>query len=148
LIVDYPFKFNGDEVKLGSANVIKDGCDITIVGWGAQSITNYLTAMELDKELSISTEVIDLSTLVPIDIETILNSISKTGRLIVAHEAPLTSGFAAELTSLVQRSVFTTLKAPVIRCCGYDTPFPLAFEPYYLPNKAKLKDAAIKAMEF
>lgn len=124
------------------------GKDITIVGWGAQTTVNVMAAKELQEFHSISAEVIDLSTLNPLDIGTIINSIKKTGRLIVAHEAPFTSGLGAEISSLVQENALINLKSPIIRCCGYDTPFPLAFENYYLPGISRIKMAAQRAMKF
>ena len=78
--------------------------------------------------LGISTELIDLRTLLPWDQDMVCNSVLKTGRLIVSHEAPITGGFAAEIAATVQSECFLSLEAPIRRVCGYDTPFPLAFE--------------------
>lgn len=128
--------------------MIKTGKDITIVGWGAQTSVNYAAAKSLESEQQIDAEVIDLGTLVPLDIETLRNSVRKTGRLIVAHEAPKTSGFGAEIAAKIQEHEFLNLKAPILRCAGYDTPFPLVFEPFYLPGKLKLMKLANKIMSY
>lgn len=93
------------------------------------------------KEVGISVEIIDLRTILPWDEETVINSIKKTGRCIVTHEAPITCGFGAELAAKVQEKAFDYLEAPVRRVCGYDTPFPLVFEPLYLPDNRKLFEA-------
>lgn len=73
---------------------------------------------------------------------------NKTGRLIVSHEAPLTGGFGAELCAAVQERCFLRLEAPIQRVCGWDTPFPLIFEQFYVPNKLRILDAIEKVMEF
>lgn len=93
------------------------------------------------KNLGVDCEVIDLQTILPYDIHTIVDSVNKTGRLIVTHEAPLTGGFAGEIASAVSEKCFYKLEAPIKRVCGYDTPFPLAFEKFYLPDKYKLFEA-------
>jgi 2-oxoisovalerate dehydrogenase E1 component beta subunit len=98
-------------------------------------------AAALAAKEGISVEIIDLRTISPWDEETVINSIKKTGRCIVTHEAPLTCGFGAEITSKIQEKAFLHLEAPVKRVCGYDTPFPLAFETFYLPDRFKLFEA-------
>lgn len=148
MFVEFPFNVSLDNISLGKANVITQGNDITIIGWGAQTTTNVLAADHLKSSNGLSVEVIDLTTLSPIDLDTILESVKKTRRVIVAHEAPMTSGLGAELVSLIQQHALLHLKAPIIRCCGYDTPFPLAFEQYYLPGISRIKLAALKTMEF
>eukprot|EP00268_Persea_americana_P036294 TRINITY_DN35760_c0_g1_i2.p1 TRINITY_DN35760_c0_g1~~TRINITY_DN35760_c0_g1_i2.p1 ORF type:complete len:311 (-),score=57.05 TRINITY_DN35760_c0_g1_i2:398-1330(-) len=92
----------------------------------------------------ISCELIDLRTLVPWDKETVESSVRKTGRLLVSHEAPVTGGFGAEISASIVERCFLRLEAPVARICGLDTPFPLVFEPFYMPTKNKILDA-IKA---
>lgn len=91
-------------------------------------------AVERAKAVGISCEVIDLRTILPWDQETVLESVKKTRKCIVTHEAPITCGYGAELTSTIQEKAFDYLEAPVKRVCGYDTPFPLVFEPLYLPD--------------
>ena len=99
-----------------------------------------MAAHYAEKE-GISCEIIDLRTIIPWDEETVLNSVRKTGRCIVTHEAPITCGFGAELTAKIQEKAFLHLEAPVKRVCGLDTPFPLAFESLYLPDRFKLFEA-------
>jgi 2-oxoisovalerate dehydrogenase E1 component beta subunit len=89
----------------------------------------------------IAAEVIDLRTLLPWDADTVCASVTKTGRLLVSHEAPLTGGFGAELAAEVASRCFLHLEAPPARVCGADTPFPLVFEPLYLPGMERLVDA-------
>ena len=96
----------------------------------------------------ISCELIDLATVAPWDKHTIVESVSKTGRLMVTHEAPVTAGFAGEIAAAVQERCFLHLEAPIARVCGADTPFPLAFEKLYLPDELKVYDAIKKAVEF
>lgn len=92
----------------------------------------------------ISCELIDLRTLIPWDKETVEASVSKTGKLLVSHEAPITGGFGAEIAASITERCFQRLEAPVARVCGLDTPFPLVYEPFYMPTKNKILDA-IKA---
>lgn len=96
----------------------------------------------------ISCEVIDLQTISPWDKKAIISSVQKTGRLIIAHEAPKTGGFAAEIASEVQENCIYNLKSPIIRVTGWDTPFPLVFERIYLPDKLRCYEAIIKSMKF
>ena len=96
----------------------------------------------------ISCEVIDLATVMPWDKKTIVESVHKTGRLMVTHEAPLTAGFAAEIAASVQSECFLQLEAPIMRVCGVDTPFPLAMEKIYLPDELKVYDAIKTAVDF
>lgn len=86
-------------------------------------------------------EVIDLRTILPWDEETVVNSVKKTGKCIVTHEAPLTCGFGAEISAKIQEKAFDHLEAPLRRVAGYDTPFPLVFEPLYLPDRFKIFEA-------
>merc|ERR1712100_258174 len=89
----------------------------------------------------ISCELIDLRTLLPWDTETVEASVNKTGRLLISHEAPVTGGFGAEISASIVERCFLRLEAPVARVCGLDTPFPLVFEPFYMPTKNKILDA-------
>ena len=93
-------------------------------------------------------QVIDLATVMPWDKATIVESVRKTGRLMVTHEAPLTAGFAAEIAATIQKECFLHLEAPVARVCGADTPFPLAMEKIYLPDELKVYDAIKRTMEY
>lgn len=128
------------EIPLGKAEVIREGSDITIVGYGMQT-RRMIIAAELAKKDGISCELIDLRTILPWDVDTVEKSVKKTGRLIVTHEAPITNGFASEVSSKIQERCFLHLESPIKRVCGYDTPFPLVFEPIYLPDQFKLYQA-------
>jgi pyruvate dehydrogenase E1 component beta subunit len=117
-------------VPLGEARVVREGGKLTLIAWGAMLHEAELAvtqAPELDVEL------IDPRTLWPLDLTTIVRSVSKTGRCAIVQEAPRTCGFAAEISALIQESCFTSLEAPVARITGYDTPFPYTLENDYLP---------------
>lgn len=135
------------ELELGKADVLQEGKDVTLVGWGNQ-VNRLIKAAELAAADGISCEIIDLQSLVPWDEECVVNSVKKTGRLIVAHEAPLTSGFGAEICSTIQNECFLSLEAPIQRVCGWDTPFPLAWEEFYLPSPLRVHDSIKKVMSY
>lgn len=134
-------------LPLGKADVIQEGNDITLIGWGTQ-MKRLVEAAELAAKDGISCEVIDLQSLIPWDEECILASVEKTGRCVIAHEAPRTSGFGAELAATIQERCFLHLEAPVQRVCGWDTPFPLAWEEFYLPSPLRVYDAVKTAMSY
>lgn len=96
----------------------------------------------------ISCEVIDLCTLLPWDRETVTRSVSKTGRLLISHEAPLTGGFAGEIAATIQEQCFLHLEAPITRVTGLDTPFPLIQEKHYLPDHLKIYEAIKSSLAF
>jgi 2-oxoisovalerate dehydrogenase E1 component beta subunit len=135
-------------IPFGKAEHSRTGTDVTLLGWGAQHHQNMQAAEELATEHGISVEVLNLRTLNPLDIDAIFASVSKTGRCLIAHEAPLTMGFGAELAALVAENCFLHLDAPVRRCCGLDTPFPNTLEHEYLPDAYKVKKAILDLMEF
>jgi len=138
----------GDYVlPIGKAEIVRPGNEVTVVGWGAQ-MTVLAKACELASEEGVSCELIDLRTILPWDAECVEESVKKTGRLVVSHEAPVTGGFGAEVAAHVQEACFLHLEAPIQRVCGYDTPFPLAFEPFYLPDVTKCLDAILTAARF
>ena len=134
-------------IPLGEAKIVQEGHHVTVLGWGGQMLV-LQKAVAMAAEHGISCELIDLRTITPWDTETICNSVSKTGRLIVSHEAPITSGFAAEIAATVQKECFLSLEAPVQRVCGYDTPFPLAYEKMYVPDHFKVFEAIKSAVQF
>lgn len=119
-----------------------------MIGWGAQLSVLKEAANIAKIENNISCEIIDLQTISPWDKKTIVKSVKKTGRLIIAHEAPKTGGFAAEISSEIQEECIYYLKSPIIRVAGWDTPFPLVFERIYLPDKLRCYEAIIKSMKF
>ena len=129
-------------VPLGRAAVVREGEALTVLAYGTM-VHVALAAVEAQ---GLDAEVIDLRTLVPLDIETIEASIAKTGRCLIAQEAPRTSGFAAELAALVQERCFYQLEAPVERVTGWDTPYPHAYEWAYFPGPKRLKRALEKVM--
>ncbi|KCV67899.1 2-oxoisovalerate dehydrogenase E1 component, beta subunit [Fonticula alba] len=136
------------ELPLGKAEVLRKGKDVTVVGWGSQMYVLEAAADMAREQLGVEVELIDLRTISPWDVDTIEASVNKTGRLIVSHEAPLTSGFAAEISSTILERCFLRLEAPIQRVCGWDTPFPLIFEPYYVPDKLRNFEAIKKVMDF
>ncbi|MBA3956963.1 MAG: alpha-ketoacid dehydrogenase subunit beta [Parachlamydiaceae bacterium] len=133
------------EIPLGKASVERMGKDITLIGWGAQHHQNMEAAQQLSSEVDV--EVINLRTLNPLDINTITQSVQKTGRCVVAHEAPKTQGFGAEIASQIMERCFYHLEAPVKRCCGLDTPFPNSWEKEYLPDAYRVKEALLQTIK-
>jgi len=125
------------QIPIGEARVVRQGTDITVVGWGAQLHVLAHACEMAQREQGISCELIDLRTLAPWDRDTIAESVKKTGRLIISHEAPKTCGLAAEISASIQETCFLHLEAPITRVCGYDTPFPLVFERLYVPDAYK-----------
>lgn len=139
---------DGDyRLPLGEAEVLKEGTDVTVLGWGAQ-MEVIEQAVETAEKDGISCEVIDLRTILPWDVETVANSVFKTGRLVVTHEAPLTGGFAGEIAATIQERCFLYLESPIARVTGMDTPFPLVLEKEHLPNHLKVCEAIRSSVEF
>lgn len=130
-------------VPLGSAEIARPGSAVTILAYG----TLVHVALATAQQLGIDAEVIDLRSIMPLDIETIAASVKKTGRCVVAHEATRFAGFGAELVATVQEECFWHLQAPIERVAGWDTPYPLAFEWEYFPGQARLATALKAVME-
>ncbi|TGG91143.1 alpha-ketoacid dehydrogenase subunit beta [Natronospirillum operosum] len=130
-------------LPLGKAEVVRTGTDITLVAWGAQ-MPVVEQAADMAEQDGVSCEIIDLRTLLPWDRDTVADSVCKTGRLLINHEAPRTSGFGAEIAAEIQQACFLYLEAPITRVTGLDTPFPLAHEKEYMPDHLKTYEA-IKA---
>lgn len=135
-------------IPLGRAHVARSGNQITLIGWGAQHHQNMAAAEDLFNEQGIGVEVINLRTLNPLDIETLVVSVQKTGRCVIAHEAPKTQGFGAELAAQLTEYCFLSLEAPILRCCGFDTPFPHTLEQEYLPDSYRVKQALYDTLAF
>jgi 2-oxoisovalerate dehydrogenase E1 component beta subunit len=135
------------ELPLGKADVVKEGTDITLLAWGAQ-VETIEKAAAMAQEIGVSCEVIDLQSILPWDVETICESVCKTGRLLINHEAPLTGGFASEIAATVQERCFLYLESPIARVCGLDTPFPLAHEKEYMPDHLKTFEAIKRTMDY
>ena len=130
-------------VPLGKAEIVREGADLTIVTYG----TLVHVAQAAAEKAEIDAEIIDLRTIVPYDMETIAASVNKTGRVIVAHEAPRTSGFGAELIAQIQEECFYALEAPVARIAGWDTPYPHAHEWAYFPGQERFIRTMKNVME-
>jgi 2-oxoisovalerate dehydrogenase E1 component beta subunit len=129
-------------IPIGKAAIVREGADLTVLAYG----TMVHVALAAVEENGIDAEVIDLRSLVPLDIETIEDSVKKTGRCLVVHEAPRNTGFGAELVAEVQERCFYHLEAPVERVTGWDTPYPHAYEWAYFPGPKRLKKALEKVM--
>jgi 2-oxoisovalerate dehydrogenase E1 component beta subunit len=130
-------------VPLGKARITRPGEAVTVIAYG----TMVHVSMAAAEEQGIDAEVIDLRTIWPVDIETIIQSVEKTGRCVIVHEATRTSGFGAELSALVQENCFHHLEAPIERVAGWDTPYPHAFEWQYFPGPKRIGDAMRRALE-
>ena len=135
------------EVPLGRAAVVQEGTDITLIAWGAM-LHEAVDAAAKAADEGIDCEVIDLRTLWPLDIDAVVASARKTGRVVVIHEAPRTCGLGAEISSLIQERCFLHLEAPVKRCAGFDTPFPYTLELEYLPLSPRILKGIRETMEF
>lgn len=130
-------------VPLGKAAVVRPGEAVSVLAYGAM----VHVALAAAAESGIDAEVIDLRTLVPLDIETLAASVRKTARCVIVHEATRTSGFGAELSALVQERCFHHLEAPIARVAGWDTPYPHAYEWDYFPGPARVARALRRVME-
>jgi len=131
-------------VPLGKAAVVKTGSDLTILAYG----TLVHVARAAAAEQGVDAEIIDLRTLIPLDIDTITESVVKTGRVVIAHEATRTSGFGAELSAQVQERCFDHLEAPITRVTGWDTPYPMGQEWAYFPGPDRVGRAIAKVMSY
>jgi 2-oxoisovalerate dehydrogenase E1 component beta subunit len=129
-------------IDIGTARIHRQGDDLSVVTYG----THVHVAEAAAEEQGIDAEIIDLRTLVPLDVDTIVASVAKTGRCLVLHEATLTSGFGAELSTTVQERCFYQLEAPIMRVCGWDTPYPHALEWAYFPGPDRVGQAMREVM--
>jgi 2-oxoisovalerate dehydrogenase E1 component subunit beta len=129
-------------VPLGKASIVRAGEAATVVAWGTM-VHVAAAAMEQSR---IDAELIDLRTLVPLDVDTIAASVEKTGRCIVVHEAPRTGGFGAEVVASIQKRCFWSLEAPIERVTGWDTPFPHTLEGHYMPSRERITQAVRAAL--
>ena len=126
------------EIPIGKAKIVQEGEDLTIVAWGAM-VRDVQKALELIKDKNIKPELIDLRTIAPMDREAIIESVKKTGRILVVHEAPKTLGLGAEIISIVNEKAFLYLEAPPTRLTGFDTTFPLPLgEKHYIPTPERI----------
>ncbi|MFC4076357.1 alpha-ketoacid dehydrogenase subunit beta [Salinithrix halophila] len=136
-------------VPLGKANVVKEGSDVTLIAYGSMVHVAEKAAAQAEKERGVKAEVIDLRTISPFDLETIIGSVKKTHRAVVIHEAPQTGGVGAELTARINEEAILSLEAPVVRVTGFDTPYPLtAIEDEYLPSVERVCAGIYKTLDF
>ncbi len=135
-------------IPFGKARVAKEGKDITLISYGSM-VRQALEAHEILAREGVSAEVVDLRTLVPLDVDAIISSVVKTGRAVVIHESPRTCGFGAEVSALINERALLNLLAPVERVSGFDAVFPYSMlEGHYLPTRERVVAAAKKALEF
>lgn len=133
----------GYTIPLGKARVVQEGNDVTVIAWGGM-LQRVMQSTE-----GFDVEVIDLMTLVPLDEETVLKSVKKTGRVVIVHEAPKTGGFGAELSATIAEDAMLYLKAPIIRVVGYDVVMPLPrLEDYYMPSVERIRNGIEEVMRY
>lgn len=131
-------------VRIGEAAKPMEGDDITVVTYGSM-VPTVLNTM---KKNSVNADVIDLRTLLPMDVNAIISSVKKTGRVVIVHEAPRTLGMGAEISALISERAIEYLYAPILRVTGPDIPFPYRLEDYYMPNETRIMKAVNRVMEF
>jgi 2-oxoisovalerate dehydrogenase E1 component beta subunit len=134
-------------VPIGEAKVLHEGNDLSLFGYGAM-IQECLAAQEEAAEKGISVEVVDMRTILPFDKEAVLNSVKKTGKAVIVHEAPKICGFGAELSATIAEEAIEYLEAPILRVTGLDTPFPYTLENEYMPDVERIMDAIERVMNF
>jgi pyruvate dehydrogenase E1 component beta subunit len=137
---------DGDHVvPLGKARVVREGSDVTLIAYGGM----VPVAVAASEEIQGDAEVIDVRTLKPLDEETILASVGKTGRAVVVQEAPRVAGFGAEIAAVLAEKAILDLRAPVVRVTGYDVPFPFwTIEDHHLPSPARVVEAARRVLAY
>lgn len=141
-------KDDGKALPLDVCFTLRVGDDVTLVTWGAM-VKETLAAAETLAQQGISAEVIDVATIKPLDMETILTSVEKTGRVAIIHEAPLTCGVGSEIAAQIAEKALFSLKAPPERVTGFDTIVPYArMEKYYIPSETRITDAVSRLMEY
>ncbi|KWK89614.1 2-oxoisovalerate dehydrogenase [Burkholderia ubonensis] len=142
-----PVEDDGEALPLDTCFTLRDGADVTLVSWGAALQEVQAAADQLAQD-GVMAEVIDVATLKPLDVDTILASVAKTGRCVIVHEAPRTAGFGAEIAAVIAERGLYSLLAPVQRVTGYDVVVPLfRLESQYLPSVERIVDAARKTLE-
>lgn len=142
-----PVEDLGEALPLGRCFTLQSGTDLTLVSWGASIHETLLAAESLAQE-GISCEVIDVASIKPLDFDTILNSVLKTGRCVIVHEAAKTCGVGAEISALLMEHAFSDLEAPVQRVTGYDTVMPyFQLEKYYIPSVQRIKDTVLGILD-
>lgn len=135
------------QIELGKAEIVREGTDISLVAWGAQ-VATIVEAADKAQAQGISCEVIDLRSLIPWDRDLLAQSLKKTGRMVINHEAARTGGFGAELAAILQEVCFLYLEAPITRVTGWDTPFPYALDAEYMPDVWRTLEAIHACMNY
>ena len=138
-------------VEIGKARIVREAKKkeraVTVIAWGAM-LYEAVAAADKAAAQGVDVEIVDLRTLWPIDVETIAESVKKTGRVVVVHEAPKTCGFGAEIVALVNERCFLHLEAPPVRVAGFDTPFPYTLEMDYLPLAHRILPAIVETANY
>ena len=134
-------------IPLGEAKVVREGRDLTVIAWGAMLYEALASAEEVAGQ-GVDCEVLDLRTLWPVDVDAIVQSVKKTGRVVVVHEAPKSCGYGAELITMIMEKAFLHLEAPPVRVTGWDTPFPYTLENEYLPLQHRITPALLETARF
>ena len=136
-------------LPLGEARLVRKGQDVTVLTWGAHVRTVKEAAQRLEAEAEADVEIVDVRTLSPFDFETVVSSVTKTGRAVIVHEAPRTCGFGAEISAQIMERAILRLKSPVARVAGFDTVPPLAkLEDYYQPDVYRVVEAVRASIRF
>jgi 2-oxoisovalerate dehydrogenase E1 component subunit beta len=144
-------ELNGEAplLPIGRARVLREGADCTVIAYGAMVAKALAAAEEASTDMQMELEVLDLRSLVPLDLEALAASVSRTGRAVVVHEAPMTAGFGAEIVARVVEDCFDYLEAPVVRVTGFDTPYPPAtVEAYYVPSVERILAAVERVVNY
>ena len=134
-------------VPLSQANVVREGEQVSIIAYGAM-VPIAEEAAKKAEEQGISCEVLDLRTLVPLDVDSLIATVKKTGRAVVVHEAPKTCGYGAELVATICERAMAHLESPVVRIAGFDTPFPYSLEHEYMPNADRVFNGVRQPLEW
>jgi 2-oxoisovalerate dehydrogenase E1 component beta subunit len=134
-------------VPLGQAKVVREGRQVSVFAYGAM-VHVALEAARAAEAKGLDAEVVDLRTLLPFDEPAILESVRKTGRAVIVHEAPRTCGFGAEIAAILAEKAIDSLQAPVLRVTGFDTPIPFTLEPHYLPDAPRVLEAVEKVTSY
>lgn len=144
---DVPDKM--ETLPIGQAQVAKKGEDVTLISYGASLRATLEAAEMLEEDDGVKAEVIDVLSIAPLDTQTIVNSVQKTGRAVVVHEGPKTCGLAAEIIARINEKVFLYLEAPIARVTGYDVPIPyFSKERAYLPDAERIYNACRETLDF
>ncbi|NUN50481.1 MAG: alpha-ketoacid dehydrogenase subunit beta [Candidatus Brocadiae bacterium] len=135
-------------VPIGKAAIARPGTQVTIVAWGSMTHIALEAAEKAQEEKGVSCEVLDLRSLVPLDKAALLESVKKTGRVVIVCEAPRTGGYAGELSAIIAEEAIDSMEAPIVRVTGFDTPFPYTLEHAYMPNTGRILKAIDTVVNF